>query len=247
MKKKILLFFLFILLGIGSGFLTYKVIILNKKVAVPDLKGQKPEAALSELTDIGLKLKVKGKNFDPVIPPGFILTQEPAAGESARLDSSVKVVLSLGPSTAQMPSVLGKNLADAVSFLERAGLKVLKTISVYSGNWPKGAVMAQDPNPGEKSGPVSLIVSNGPSEVSYYCPDFTGMSVAQAQNVTTALGLAPVFNSGMGGNSGMDVAVSSQKPGPGAKIVAGQKVFLFLGPADANSPLNGKKPVEGTN
>ena len=237
MKKKALLIFLFVLLGIASGFLTYKVIIMNKKVAVPDLKGSSPVAAMSKLRDLGLKLEVNGKDFDPVIPPGFIITQEPAAGGSAGLDSAVKVVLSLGPATPLMPSVLGSNLEEAVSSLEKSGLKVLKTIPVYSDNMAKGTVIAQDPNPGEKSGPVSLIVSNGPSEVSYYCPDFMGMSIAQAQNLTAALGLEPVFE----GSSGVegDQAVSSQKPGPGAKIIAGQKVVLFLGPPEGNSPLGG--------
>ncbi len=229
MKKNILLVFLFVFLGAASGFLTYKVILLNKRVTVPDLKGKPPEAADSELSDLGLKMKVTGKDFDPVVPPGSVTAQEPAADTSVKLDSIVKVALSLGPATPRMPSVIGRDLADAVSFLEKSGLRVLKTIFVHSGNIPKGTVMAQDPNPGEKSGPVSLIVSSGPSEVSYYCPDFTGMALAQAQNLSTALGLQPVVEGGpanTGPGSGQTVA--SQKPGPGDRVFPGQEVFLFM-------------------
>ncbi len=228
----------------ASGFLTYRVILLNKTVAVPDLKGKPPEAAISELRDLGLKMKVTGKDFDPVVPPGSIIAQDPAAGESARLDSLVKVALSLGPATPRMPSVIGMSLADAVSFLAKSGLKVLKTILIYSGNSPKGTVMAQDPNPGEKSGPVSLVVSKGPSEVSYYCPDFTGMGIAQAQSLTTALGLQPVFEGNQGpgdAGPGSGQTVSSQKPEPGARVSPGQKVYFFLGAARGSGApgLNG--------
>ncbi len=238
MKKKFLFIFLFMVLGVASGFLTYKVILLSKKVAVPDLKGQPPQAAMNALKDLGLRFEIKSEDFDPVVPQGYIVSQEPAPGENVRLDTPVQVALSLGPSTPRTPSVLGKTLDEAVSLLNAAGLKILNIISIYSGNQPKGTIIAQDPNLDEKSGPVSVIVSNGPSEVSYYCPDFTGMSIAQAQNLAAGLGLEPVFDNAVGFGAGGQNVIS-QKPDPGAKIAAGQKVFLSLGQPNVMGPAMG--------
>lgn len=224
MLKKILYFFLFLFLGVASGFLTYKVILFNKKVAVPELKGQAPEAARGVLRDLGLRLRVTGKGFDPIIPPGSIIGQVPEAGRKLRIDSTVKVIVSEGPETARMPSVLGLKLEDANALLKREGLGVQETISVQSDTVPAGVVIAQAPDPNEKTGPVTLVASGGPPRVSYYCPDFRLMSADEARTLGQALGLELVF-----GNAGPPSSVvASQKPDPGSEVTEGQKVFLEL-------------------
>ncbi|MDA8171640.1 MAG: PASTA domain-containing protein [Nitrospiraceae bacterium] len=224
MLKKILYFFLLLFLGAASGFVTYKVILINKKVAVPELKGQTPEAARGMLRDLGLRLQVTGKGFDPIIAPGGIISQEPEAGRQSRIDSTVRVIISEGPETARMPSVLGQKIPDALELLNKDGLGVTKTIHVQSDTAPAGAIIAQDPEPGEKTGPVTIVASDGPPHVSYYCPDFRLMSVEEVRTLCQALGLEPVF-----GNSGPPASlVASQKPEAGSEITEGQKVFLEL-------------------
>ncbi|MDA8387305.1 MAG: PASTA domain-containing protein [Nitrospiraceae bacterium] len=228
MLKKILrrffYLFLLLLLGAGSGFLTYKLILRNKTVSVPELTGQPPEAARGLLRDLGLRLRIAGRQFDPVVPPGDIDSQDPAEGQPIKIDSAVTVTISEGPATERMPSVLGLQIGDAVALLSKDSLVASETIRVHSDRVPAGAVIAQDPEPGEKTGPVHLIASDGPLQVSYYCPDFKGMSAAQAQDLCQALGIDPVF-AGSGPPAG---TVKAQSPAPGSRIGPGQKVFMEL-------------------
>ncbi len=228
MLKKIFYFFLFLFLGVASGFVTYKVILLNKKVAVPEMKGRATEAARGMLRDLGLGLRIEGKGFDPIIPPGGVISQQPETGQTVRIGSAVRVIISEGPETARMPSVLGRKLTDALAFLGKDGLGVTKTIQVHSYRVQAGNIIAQDPEPGEKAGPVTLVASDGPPNVSYWCPDFRLMSMEEARSLCQALGLEPVFGSSTGNPGAATALVASQKPAPGSEITEGQKVFLEL-------------------
>ena len=222
--RKFLYLFLLLLLGAGSGFLTYKVILMNKTVSVPKLKGLSPGDARGLLRDIGLKLRIEGKTFDPVVPQGDIQYQDPGEGQQAKIDSTVKVIISEGPETRLMPSVLGLRIGDAISLLGKEGLVAAETIQVHSDRIPAGVVIAQDPEPGEKTGPVRLVASAGPLHVSYYCPDFKQMDADAARGICQALGIEPVFiDTGSQGKT-----VKSQSPAPGSRVVQGQKVFMEL-------------------
>ena len=229
LKKAATWFFylvLLLLLAAGSGYLSYRLILRNKMVSVPGLTGQSPEAASASLQDAGLKLRIEGKAFDPVVPPGDIQGQEPGPGRQVRINSTVKVIISEGPETKRMPSVLGLTAAQAVSLLGKEDLVAAEVIQVRSNRIPAGVVIAQNPQPEEKTGPVRLIASAGPGEVSYYCPDFRQMTVAKAQGICQALGLDPVF---VGGGSGSKTqTVNGQSPAPGSKVMPGQKVFMEL-------------------
>ena len=215
---------LLLALAAGAGYLTYRITLMNKKVSVPGLAGQTPEAARATLRDLGLKLRIAGKAFDPIVLPGDIQSQDPQPGQQVRIDSTVKVTISEGPQTRRMPSVLGLADGQAVSLLGGQGLAVAEEIRVHSDRIPAGVVIAQDPQPGEKTGPVVLIASAGPLHVSYYCPDFSMMAAEEAQGICQALGIEPVFvNAGPGGQT-----VKAQSPAPGSKITPGQKVFMEL-------------------
>ncbi|MDA8169490.1 MAG: PASTA domain-containing protein [Nitrospiraceae bacterium] len=222
MLKKTLLVIFFLLLGAVSGYVSYKVILLGRTADVPDLKGQPAAQAAAKLKDAGLKLRIEGKDFDPVVPDGGVMGQDPQAGEKARLGSAVKVVISKGPATSRMPLITGQPIDTVKALLARGGLVISKVINAHSGTVPEGTIIGQDPAPDEKTGqPISVVVSAGPYDVSYYCPDFRLMRAAEASALANSLGVEPVFE------SAGDMVVG-QKPKAGSKLEKGQTVYLQL-------------------
>jgi beta-lactam-binding protein with PASTA domain len=133
---------------------------------------------------------------------------------------AIKVVVSRGPKVFSVPLLVNDTLADAETALFQKGLKIGKTISVHSDSVEKGRVVAQSPEPDERlTGPITVLVSLGPNEVTYYCPDFQNKSPDEAREIAGKLGLT-VETKGTG-----DI-IKGQKPMPGALVRTGDTVSL---------------------
>ena len=223
MLKKIIIVLVFILAGGAAGFLAYEGTLYLRKVTVPDVQTLTTVQAEARLKDAGLKIKVDGQDFDPSVPSGAIVRQDPAPGQKISPGGHVKVILSKGPEASRMPSVIGKTLEDATELLRANGMSVTRVIKSHSDSVPKDVVIAQDPGPDEKpSTPVNLVVSAGEYNVTYYAPDFRMLTADDARQLANGIGIEPVFS-----NSGM--YVMDQNPKPGSAINGGQKIFLTLG------------------
>lgn len=221
--RKAVFVLLFILLGWVSGYVSYKAFFLARKVEVPELKGRSLQEAKLALLEKGLRLALEGKDFDPQVPEGYICGQSPEAGKMMKTRGQVKAVLSKGPATLRMPSVLGMPLAEAAIKLEKRGLAISRLIKVHSEDVPVGLVIAQEPAPDEKTGrPVSAVVSAGPHDVIYYVPDFRTLTGEEAGALAGQMGLDGVFE-------GSGEKVIAQRPKPGSSIKPGQKIHIRLG------------------
>ena len=221
--KKIVIVMVFIAAGVIAGLGAYEAALFLRSAKAPDVMTLTTIQASVRLKAAGLKLKVKGEQFDPIIPAGGIVNQTPAPGGRIRPGRAVAVILSKGPAAARMPSVVGGTLADAESALAADGLAVTKIIKVHTDSVAAGIVIAQDPGPAEKPGvPTRLVVSLGAYPAVYYAPDFRMLSPDDANALANAIGLQTEFS-----NSGD--AVVSQKPKPGSVITGGQTVRLTLG------------------
>jgi serine/threonine-protein kinase len=132
------------------------------------------------------------------------------------------VVVSKGPKVFSVPLLVNDTLPDAEALLLQKGLRVGKTISVHSDSIEKGRVVAQSPEPDERlTGPITVLVSLGPHEVTYYCPDFQGKGLEEARETAGKIGLS-VEAKGTG-----DI-VRGQKPKPGALVKTGDTVYLEM-------------------
>jgi len=70
------------------------------------------------------------------------------------------------------------------------GLSLGKVISVHSDSVEKGKIIAQKPEPHERlTGKIIVLVSQGPHELLYYCPDFTNKSIENARETADKMGL----------------------------------------------------------
>jgi beta-lactam-binding protein with PASTA domain len=214
--------FAFIVLGLTFGFLTFKVLSFSRTVQVPDLFGKSLVEANKTLTDKGLYLKIEGEDYDSVVPSGNIIKQDVPGGNTVKERRWIKIVISKGPKVKSIPMLVNKTLVDAETLLIKDGLKIGKVIMVHSDQADKDKVIAQKPGPDEPvSDDISLLVSLGPYDRAYLCPDFKGMPLEQANLLIKKLNL----NAATEGSGGI---IESQKPEPGKQIKTGDTIYLKL-------------------
>ncbi len=218
---KIPLYFLaFILLGLIFGYLTFKILSFSRTVEVPDLYSKSLIEANELLTKNGLYLKIEGEDYDSTVLPGHILRQDVPAGDKVKERRGIKVIISKGPRVHSIPMLVNETLLNAESILLQKGLKITKVIRVHSDTIEKDRIVAQKPEPDERvSGSITVLVSLGPHEVIYYCPDFQGMSIEEAKELTEKLNLKTEIE-----GSGENVEI--QRPPPGRQIKAGDTIYL---------------------
>jgi beta-lactam-binding protein with PASTA domain len=226
MKKfvKFPIYFLsFFLLVAVSSYVTFRVLSSGMEVEVPDLTGASLTEAENMLSSRGLYLKIISEDYDLVIPKGHVLSQDMPAGSHVKGQTEIKVAMSKGPELHLIPEVVGETLEAAEGFFREKGLEVSRVIHVHSETIGRGRIIAQLPAPDEWTGePISVIVSEGPYAVTYYCPSFQGMLKDDALMLARQLGL----NVELTESDDVIRIVTEQKPEPGTEIKAGSTVYL---------------------
>ena len=212
-----LLLLLLVVLG-GLGALWYFTRDTSKPV--PDVVGSTLDVAVSRLESDGFKTDIARANADR--PAGEVYEQSPSAGAQADEGSTVRIGVSQGPATAEVPDVVGADEGDARSQLTAAGFDV-NSVQVFSDQ-PEGSVVAQNPSSGEarKGSAVRINVSQGSGEVTV--PDLVGQTEDGAKAQLTQLNLrANVDNVPSPEPKGTVVA---QNPTSGTTARAGSLVRL---------------------
>ncbi len=220
---KVPLFFaVFVLLGLTFGFITFKVLSFSRTVEVPSLTNMSLVEANEALNKAGLYLKIEGEDYDPEVGTGKILRQDVPAGNKVKEKRAIKVVISKGPRVFSVPVLVNETLGDAEGELIQKGLRIGKIINVHSDSIEKGKIVAQSPEPDERlEGPITVLVSLGPHELMYYCPDFQNKGLEEAKETAEKIGLS-IETKGTG------YFVKAQRPRPGVLVKAGDKIYLEL-------------------
>ena len=225
----------FVFMGLLSGYLAFKVLSFSRTVEVPDLRGKTLFEANDLLNKKGLYLKVEGEDYDPAVVSGRIMRQDVPPGNKVKEQRGIKVLLSKGPRVWTIPELAGQTREEAEQIVNKSGLRIEQIIRVHSSAVEKDRVIAQRPNTDEVlgGGPsqtpydsmvqhgISLLVSAGPYETVYFCPDFTGKSKNDAVSLAERLRLNLDF-------TGEGEKVRSQKPKPNSIIKTGETVHLQL-------------------
>lgn len=212
--------FALIFVGLVFGYLTFKILSFSRTVEVPPLYGKNLVEANELLTGKGLYLKIEGEDHDLNVPPGYILRQDVPPGNKVKERRGIKVIISKGPRVYSVPVLVNETLLNAEYLLLQKGLKIAKVIRVHSDTVEKDRILAQKPTPDERvSDTITVLVSLGPHEVIYYCPDFKGMSLEQAREITERLNVK--IEIGGYGNH-----VKAQKPWPSTHMKKGDTIYL---------------------
>lgn len=215
-----LFFFAFVVLGLTIGYLTFKVLSYSRSVEVPSLINLTLLEANEELSRLGLYLDIEDEDYDSTIKAGRILRQNIPPRNIVKEKRSIKVILSKGPRVYFIPYIVNQTLSDAEGMLSAKGLKIGKLIYVHSDAIPKGKVIAQKPEPDERASDlITALVSLGPHEVDYYCPDFINKDISFVKEITKNMGLE-IHVRGEGN------IVQNQNPMPGVLIKTGSKIII---------------------
>ncbi len=138
-----------------------------EQVIVPSLSGLSAQAAEVELANKKLKLGTTEEINDNETPKGGVIRQDPAAGASVDLESTVNIVVSKGPviQYVKVQSFVGMPLSEAQAAAAALGITIGKVEKEMSWTYAADMVIRQDP-PGDSEvqvgTPVNLVVSSGP-------------------------------------------------------------------------------------
>jgi len=119
----------------------------KEQATVPELTGlTSTDAARLALEDVGLKLGAVSQTESDQ-PEGYVLSQNPPAGEQISVDSTVSITVASG--NVAVPAVIGTTEAQARSDIVQAGFDP-QVIYQDTGTDVAGTVLAQSPKGGAK-------------------------------------------------------------------------------------------------
>ncbi|MGY1827178.1 MULTISPECIES: Stk1 family PASTA domain-containing Ser/Thr kinase [unclassified Blastococcus] len=128
-------------------------------VAVPDVTGQTPEQATSNLEALGFVVQRGEDGRSDQVDEGEVMAVEPGPGAGpVAYGSTVRIQVSAGVPLVTVPDVVGRSGDEAESILRQAGLEVEATR--FFGN----RVLRQSPAAGEsveRGTPVTILLSFG--------------------------------------------------------------------------------------
>jgi beta-lactam-binding protein with PASTA domain len=137
-------------------------------VSVPNVVGLTQTAAQAAITGASLTAGAVTNANHATVPAGQVMSQNPLPGTSVAPNSSVSLVMSLGPAavTVPVPNVGGLAQADAQTAITTAGLTVGAVTTANHATVPAGQVISQNPVADTAVAPnsaVAIVVSLGPA------------------------------------------------------------------------------------
>jgi beta-lactam-binding protein with PASTA domain len=231
-KKGARAFFLMIglaLVAFATGLLLFNNLVMPRLIhgiggkEVPDLRNLTLEQAEQALRATEMQISRAGERFDPEVPRGFILDQDPGPGTPVRGKKRISVIVSLGEEFSSVPELFGESQRSAEQLLRSAGLKMGEITRAPSDEVGEGLVAGSDPGPESvlpHGGTVNLLVSTGSGEDSMVMPDLLGREVGAVRRQLEALGFHLRVQ---GGTTGTVVA---QRPPAGSRITRATEIAL---------------------
>jgi eukaryotic-like serine/threonine-protein kinase len=206
------------------------------EVVVPKLEGKGLLDALQMASALDLSLQQEGIDFDESLPAGTVLRQHPPSGMQVRAGRSIRVVVSKGGEVKFTPVILGKMLAEAQSILSLEGLQMGGVSEAYSLEFPKGAVLTQNPSSGTivtRGALVDVEISKGlPPAGLPLLPNFIGQSAQAVESWAKDVG-AKVKTREDAKAVGVSGSVVKQYPVAGQPLLEDQDVSIVIVPLDS--------------
>lgn len=216
-------------------FIPQFVTVQTQTVTIPDVENLELQKAEMIMDKKGLKILVEDEKFHPTTKKNRVIYQKPAAGETAEKGSTVRIVLSKGPSEEIkegeeiiIPSVIGFDLNQAKVYLAERGL-VVGIVDEEESEQAKNIVLRTVPEPGKKvtaEVPIRLVVSSGAGKVAV--PNVKGKSEYRARLLLEESGLEMGRKSyTTSGEHAFDIIIY-QSPQPGVMVDKGSKVNVTI-------------------
>ena len=144
-------------------------------IAVPSISGGTYEEAAAELSALSLQA-APGEDYSLEVPQGEVIGTDPGAGTRVEKDSSVEVIVSLGPASADLPKMQGMTEDEATQALADVNIEVVDR-PTYFTDFDAGIV-------------VRVYVTQAEGEEPVQCTE--GCTVLQGSTAQLRLSLGPV-------------------------------------------------------
>jgi eukaryotic-like serine/threonine-protein kinase len=201
-------------------------------VRIPDVSGQTERDATQVLEDAFLEVDPEF-GFSETIPEDRVIGTEPAAGTELQSGATVKLIISRGSNTVEVPSVVGQDDQAALNSLEAAELG--GTIVQRDDEAPAGEVVAQSPTAGKRvkrGSTVTIFASTGAISV----PDVLGQARKTAVTTLKKAGFVATVTTQPTADPAQIGQVINQFPPGGSRGQRGDTVSLVVGAAQTTPP-----------
>ena len=157
------------------------------KVAVPDVVGLERQSAEKVIANAKLDMGKEKEEYSETVHAGCVISQDPASGTFAEVDSKVSIVISKGRKSAAdttMPNLAGKTREDAEKAISDAKLIAVQGADVVSNKVKPGLVCEQSVAAGttlKQDTYVSYSIAIAPPSDSTNVPNVAGEPVKDAR------------------------------------------------------------------
>lgn len=165
--------------------------VSRNEAQVPPVVGMEINEAMESVKDMQFTIEVDEEVPSATVGKGHIVSQEPSAGRMVKVPSTIRVKVSSGVGTVEVPSVVNLEQRSAISELESLGLIPVVTEEA-SETIPAGVVMRQVPDAGVEvsaNSVVRLYVSGGMGADRIKVPSLTGETLSRAKVLIESAGL----------------------------------------------------------
>lgn len=184
---------LLLLLAAGGTYAFSRWFFRGGDIPVPKVTGLRQQAASEAIEASGLRPSVQ-LVYDEEVDVGIVVGQDPIDGYLVKKGRPVVLRVSKGPSMDWLPDLRGHKAADARIRLQNLGFTVKEEEwETDNPDTPPGVVASTVP-PGEQNvrskSEIVLRVSKQPAPSNLLVPSLVALTVEQARETLTALGLA---------------------------------------------------------
>lgn len=161
-----------------------------QEIELPDFAGKTFEQAQEEGNLLGITVVMGQESYHPMYEAGQIISSVPSAGSTIMEGQEVKVNISRGKNKGIVPTLVDKDVNEAIPYAEEHGFKV--NVTVVESHLPKDTVITQVPEGGKevKSGTVIEIeVSDGKGKEKVKVPNLIGKTPDEANALIAEAGL----------------------------------------------------------
>lgn len=218
----------------------------TRLVEVPDLAGSASEEAMERLGEEGLEGAIGSRLHHSDAPVGEVLAQHPLGGQVARPGDTVRLAVSAGPATRQVPELEGLAAVQAAQVLRGMGFDVELRREDAGG---RGGVLGSRPEAGSRvtlPATIELRVAEGAAIVEV--PELRGRHVDDVAAILEEAGLQLGALRYRPDASEAPGRVSSQSPPAGFSVRGGSFVSVVVAgsPPDEEAEIAPDEPVGAT-
>ena len=201
-------------------------------IEIPDVAGRDIAAASAQLTSADLAVSpTPTEVFDPVAVVGTVVGTRPATGEQVAHQGVVTLLVSKGPGSLPLPPLAGLTEAAAEAQITAGRFATASNQHEFSASIAKDVVIRALASDGSdlagqatylEQRPITLVVSSGA------IPAVAGMSVGDAQNALTQVGLVAAIGQSVYNNEVKKGSVISGSAPKGLVVKPNDTITLTI-------------------